>query len=171
MRKEYLTWSEVEILLERIIGNLTHEYDLILAITRGGIVPAGILAERLDIPHVLTASVQFFSPEGFNFDWPVFLMFPDENLLQGQRVLVVDDLWVGGRTMINVKERVEGAGGFPELAVLHYKPSQSRYPELSPDFYGAITDAWIVYPWELGRAGSGEHLPGPPPSPEPMGTN
>ena len=54
-------------------------------------------------------------------------------------------------TITTVQARVEAAGGRPELAVLHYKPTESLFAKLRPDYYAAITDEHIVYPWEIDR--------------------
>ena len=51
-----------------------------------------------------------------------------------------------------VRERVRQAGGYPETAVLHYKPRRTAY-DARPDYYVDETDAWIVYPWDVGDAG------------------
>ena len=47
--------------------------------------------------------------------------------------------------------RIDAAGGIPEMCVLHYKPSYSLYPGYAPTYYAAVTDAYIIYPWELDR--------------------
>lgn len=150
INRVHLTWQDIEELIQRLLGQfpIAADYDALLAITRGGIVPSGLLAEALDIRHVLTASVQFYIGEGESIDWPVFLQFPSDSLLVRQRILVVDDVWDTGKTIMAVRERVEHAGGQPELAVLHYKPARSLFPEARPDYYAAVTDDWIVYPWE-----------------------
>nr|NIT61469.1 phosphoribosyltransferase [Fodinibius sp.]NIV16076.1 phosphoribosyltransferase [Fodinibius sp.]NIY30049.1 phosphoribosyltransferase [Fodinibius sp.] len=50
MKKIYLTWQEVEKLILDMIPQLkSRHYNALLAITRGGIVPGGIIAERLGI--------------------------------------------------------------------------------------------------------------------------
>ena len=148
MSRVYLSWDEVERLIDLLIPQFQSEYDALMAITRGGIVPSGMIAERLNIPHVLTASVQFYSDEGAAIDWPIFLQFPSDGLLRDQNILVVDDIWDTGLTIMNVKERILAAMGSPELAVLHWKPTRSRFPQDGPDYYSAVTTDWIVYPWE-----------------------
>lgn len=156
MEREILTWEDVDALIDTLLPQFTHTFDALLLITRGGIVPGGILAEALDIRCVLTAAVHF-PPETAGVEkrltWPTFLQFPEDVLLQGKRVLIVDDVWDDGRTIMTVRGRVEQAGGYPEMAVLHYKPTQSLFPKHRPDYYAAITDKWIVYPWELRRGG------------------
>ncbi|HCM18680.1 MAG TPA: phosphoribosyltransferase, partial [Firmicutes bacterium] len=59
-----------------------------------------------------------------------------------------DDIWDSGKTAMAVRERIIEVNGLPEVAVLHYKPSKSRFLEVRPDFAAAETDEWIVYPWE-----------------------
>jgi uncharacterized protein len=76
------------------------------------------------------------------------MQFPNDTLLAGKRVLIVDDVWDSGRTAMAVRERVRVAGGEPHVAVLHYKPHASRYPADRPDYFAEITDDWIVYPWD-----------------------
>jgi hypothetical protein len=44
--------------------------------------------------------------------------------------------------------------------VLHYRPGSSLFKQAGPTYYAAITDALIVYPWEVGRGPEGMPLPG-----------
>ncbi len=156
MEKVYLSWEAVEQLINAVIPGLKErQYDSLLAITRGGIIPGGLIAEKLGIVKVLIASVDFYSDESSQMDWPVFMQFPVDSLLYGEHVLIVDDLWDRGREVTSVKERVEQAGGTATTFVMHYKPHRSIFPDAAPDFYTAITKDWIIYPWELDRAGHG----------------
>ena len=115
------------------------------------IVPGGLIAEALDISYILTAAVQFPEAGQARLAWPHFLQFPEERLLRKKRILIVDDIWVNGRTITAVKGRVAGAGAMPEVAVLHYRPGSNLFRETGPDYYAAITDRFIVYPWEVQR--------------------
>jgi hypoxanthine phosphoribosyltransferase len=151
MRRKVLTWDDVDALIDHLIPQFEGTFDAILMITRGGIVPGGILAETLDIRTVLAASVHFEASVEREMAMPVFHQFPRHDLLAGKRVLIVDDIWAGGRTIRAVWGRVAAAGGRPVVAVLHYKPGRSLFRDLGPDCYAALTDAWIVYPWEVPR--------------------
>jgi uncharacterized protein len=46
---------------------------------------------------------------------------------------------------------VEAAGGRPEMCVFHFNPYRSLFTKAEPAYYGAITDAHIIYPWEIDR--------------------
>jgi hypoxanthine phosphoribosyltransferase len=150
--KIYLTWNDVDKLINRLISRIAaYEYDIIIAITRGGIIPGAIIAERLAVQQVFVASVDFYEDEEHDLDWPVFMQFPADSFLRGKRVLIVDDIWDRGKQVVNVTERVRQAGGQPQSTVLHYKPHRSDFPDKSPDFYATETEDWIIYPWEVER--------------------
>ncbi len=148
---EFLTWQDVEKLIDYLVPQLRGPYDALLLITRGGVIPGGLIAEALDLTNVLTAAVQFPEAGQARLAWPNFLQFPDDRLLSNRRVLVVDDIWTNGRTLTTVKGRVAAAGGKPEAAVLHYKPGSNLFRGTGPDYYAAVTDRFIVYPWEIQR--------------------
>ncbi|NOX60638.1 MAG: phosphoribosyltransferase [Chloroflexi bacterium] len=161
MEREELTWREVEKLIDYLLPQIAGQFDVLLMITRGGIIPGGMLAEALGIRDVLTAAVEFpKDPEIGKLAWPTFLQFPSDALLRGRVTLVVDDVWDSGRTINAVRGRVEMAGGEARTCVLHYKPHRSRFRARRPDFYAAVTDKWIVYPWEIDR-GPDFAAPGP----------
>ena len=158
MRREVLTWSDVDKLIDYLAPQIQGRFDSMVIITRGGIVPGGMLAEALNITYILSASIRFpadfpglqIHPEE-RYAVPEFIHFPESELLEGRRLLVVDDVWTRGRNIVTVASRIDAAGGTPETCVLHYKPASSLYPGSTPTYYAAVTDAYIVYPWELDR--------------------
>ena len=154
-RTELLDWDEVDKLIDHLIPQFKVEFEAMVIITRGGIIPGGLLCEALDLKEVLTAAVDFpYEAErqaAKLLAWPKFIQFPEDEQLRGRRVLVVDDVWGSGRTITAVKNKVSAAGGFPFSCVLHYNPSRSLFSQAKPDYYAAVTDARIIYPWELDR--------------------
>ena len=159
MRREVLNWNDVDKLIDHLIPQFETEFDAMIVITHGGIVPGGILAEALKINDLFIASVDF--PNELESEkqreknrllaWPQFLQFPDDNLVRGRRMLVIDDVWGSGRTMTAVKNRITGAAGIAYTTVLHFNPYRSLFGTLRPDYFAATTDAHIVYPWEIKR--------------------
>jgi hypoxanthine phosphoribosyltransferase len=156
IKRVYLSWHDVDKLIDSLMARVAaYTYDLAIVITRGGIIPGAIIAERLGIQQVLVASVDFYEDEEHDLEWPVFMQFPDDSFLRGRQVLIVDDIWDRGRQVVNVTERVKQAGGRPFSIVLHYKPQRSHFPDKSPNFYAAATEDWIIYPWEVERSALG----------------
>jgi hypothetical protein len=135
MRRERLTWDDVDALIDHLIPQFDHTFDGMLIITRGGIVPGGLLAAALQIEQVLTAAVDFPAEAEMNasrkgsqfYTWPKFLQFPDDKML---------------------------------TCVLHFNPYRNLFGNFRPDFFAATTDAYIVYPWESRRGGEHAFLAG-----------
>lgn len=157
-RQELLTWDDVDKLVDVLLPQLRSagSFDAMVMITRGGVVPGGLLSEALDISNVLTAAVDFphdpaIGEKARLLVWPSFLQFPDNDLIIGKRILIVDDVWGSGRTSTAVKSRCSSAGGTGFTCVFHFNPYRSLFSRAEPDFYGAVTDAYIVYPWEINR--------------------
>lgn len=149
MKHVYLTWHDTEEMVSKLIFKLNTPYDAILAISRGGIIPGGMIAEALKMKNVLTAAVVFSdAPASTHLSWPRFIQFPDDHLLKDRKILVIDNLWNMGRTIVAAKGRIETAGGYPELAVLHWKQASSHFPDLAPDYYVETTEDFIHYPWQ-----------------------
>jgi len=144
-----LTWEALDGLVARLADQMGRDFDIILAITRGGLIPAGMLAYRLDLREILVAGVEFYRSEGGTHDRPRVGQFPPDDLLAGRRVLVVDEVWESGETMAEVLGRLRAAGAQAVSAVIHYKPGRSRVAGI-PDHYAALVDAWVTYPYKAG---------------------
>jgi len=150
IEKDFVSWEALTDMVATLAERVTGRYDVLLAITRGGLVPAGMLAYRLGIRNILVAAVEYYDAEGKPGPHPTFLQFPADPLLRGQTVLIVDEVWDSGTTIQAVTERVRQAGGIPTTAVLHYKPTRSQVPG-TPDHFVVSTDRWVVYPFKAGN--------------------
>ena len=113
--RDIVSWDDLDRLVADLAERLTGaHFDVMLAITRGGLVPAGMLAYRLRIRNILVAAVEYYDDDGQPGPHPTFLQFPADPLLRGQRVLVVDEVWDSGTTIHAVTDRVLQAGGLPD---------------------------------------------------------
>jgi len=160
MRREVLTWLDVDKLIDHLTPQFETEFDVMVMITRGGIIPGGLLAEALNIHTIFTASVDFPAETDAEekrkeksrlLVWPKFLQFPGNENLTSKKVLIVDDVWGSGRTVTAVKNRLAAAAATPFTCVFHFNPYRNLFGAVRPDYYAAITDAHIVYPWEIQR--------------------
>ena len=149
IERDVVTWDALEEMVHGLADRVGTDYDALLAITRGGLVPAGMLAYRLGFRNILVAAVEYYDNEGQPGPKPTFLQFPADPQLRGQRVLIVDEVWDSGTTIHAVTQRVRQAGGTPTTVVLHYKPTHSVVPG-APDFFAVTTDHWVVYPFKAG---------------------
>jgi uncharacterized protein len=154
LKHKRLTWEDVDRLIDILLPQLeaVGPFQAMVMITRGGVIPGGLLAEALDIQHLLTAAVDFQATATSGMmAWPKFLQFPQADVLEGRRTLIVDDVWGSGRTSTSVRERVARSTSQLFTCVLHFNPYRSLFTKAKPDYFGEATDAYITYPWETDR--------------------
>lgn len=164
-QREVLSWADLDKLIDHLIPQFQGEFDGLLMITKGGLIPGGILSEALGIKHVLTASVYFPDEVDQKLAWPTFMQFPADTLLIDRRILIVDDIWANGRAIMIVRGRLQAVGCECETAVLHYRYRDNLFRDTGPDYYGAITDRYIIYPWEMAVLPRSNLKPGTGPLP------
>jgi len=118
--------------------------EIVIAIARGGLIPAGALAYALGTKAAGTLNVEFYTDIEETLPDPVVLEpLLDTEAIGGRRILVVDDVADSGRTLALVMDLVRRHGAEARSAVLFTK---SRTIEI-PDYSWGATDLWITFPW------------------------
>lgn len=119
----------------------------IVAITRGGMAPAMIVARELDVRTVDTISVKSYQSGGGKEDQQSdaqVLKSPDADLMgDGTGILVVDDLVDSGKTLELVREMYPNA----HFATVYAKPKGE--PQVDTFITGVSQDTWIFFPWDM----------------------
>ena len=117
-------------------------YDTILAVARGGLVPAGILSYLLEVRDVASVSLDRY--RGRAASRIRVVREPDWRTFAGRSVLVVDEILDEGATLRYIGERMSGVGASHATAVLYHK---RRAP--APDYFAraAPPDSWLEFPW------------------------
>ena len=119
------------------------EWKAVVAITRGGMVPACIIARELNVRVVDTISVKSYDHQA-QADAQV-LKAPDASLTEngGEGVLVIDDLVDSGKTLEVVREVFPKA----HLATVYAKPKGK--PMVDSFITEVSQDTWIFFPWDM----------------------
>jgi len=120
--------------------------DLIIAISRGGLIPARIVSDVLGVDDVVTVGVKYWSAAERRAERPLIYHGVEPGVVRDKRTLVVDEVADTGSTLRAVKTLLEIFGASEvRTAVLHYKSTSS----LNPDYYVERLDEWmwISYPW------------------------
>ncbi len=110
----------------------------IIAVTRGGMVPAAIIARELDIHLVDTICISSYDWKDKKGEADILKTF-DGN---GEGYLLVDDLVDTGRTAEIVKEIVPKA----HFATVYAKPAGR--PLVDTYVTEVSQDTWILFPWD-----------------------
>jgi xanthine phosphoribosyltransferase len=119
----------------------------IVGITRGGLVPAAIIARELNMRHIECICIQSYANYTEQSNLEIIKNVSDEILAtQGEGVLVVDDLVDTGNTLKIVRELLPKA----HYATVYAKP---KGKPLVDSFVTEVSqDTWIYFPWDLGFA-------------------
>ncbi|MEM7056182.1 MAG: xanthine phosphoribosyltransferase [Pseudomonadota bacterium] len=117
-------------------------WSAVVAITRGGMVPACIIARELNIRLVDTISVKSYDHQ--TQAAAQVLKAPDAELTgEGQGILVIDDLVDTGRTLEVVRVRYPKA----HFATVYAKPKGK--PLVDSYITEVSQDTWIFFPWDM----------------------
>lgn len=115
----------------------------IVAITRGGLVPAMIVSRELNVRIVDTISVKSYNHQAQMR--PQVTKAPQDSLMQGdgEGVLIVDDLVDSGKTLEEVRRLYPKA----HFATVYAKPSGR--PMVDTYITEVSQDTWIFFPWDM----------------------
>jgi len=115
----------------------------LVAITRGGMAPAMIVARELDVRTVDTISVKSYDNQ--TQAAATVLKSPDAALMgaDGEGILVIDDLVDSGKTLELVRKMYPRA----HFATVYAKPKGE--PMVDTFITGVSQDTWIFFPWDM----------------------
>ena len=124
-------------------------FHAVVAITRGGLVPAAIVARELGvrvIDTVCIASYEHQSQGGITILKPVSAETAKLGQGTGKGLLIVDDLVDTGKTAKVVRELLPDA----HFATVYAKPMGR--PLVDTFITEVSQDTWIFFPWDTGLA-------------------
>ncbi len=141
VEKLYIDWNEfhadVKLLAEKI--KECGQFSRIAAVSRGGLIPAGILAYELNIRNCEAVNISSYDNESKRQDTAIEigtgLQYADEH------TLIVDDLADSGRTLQILHKLYPAA----KLACVYAKPEGQKYCNI---YAKQLPDKWVVFPWD-----------------------
>jgi xanthine phosphoribosyltransferase len=114
----------------------------VVAITRGGMAPAMIVARELDIRVVDTVSVKSYNHQ--EQSEPRVIKAPQADIMgDGTGILVIDDLVDTGKTLELVRKLYPKA----HFATVYAKPKGK--PLVQTYITEVSQDTWIFFPWDM----------------------
>ncbi len=145
----HVSWDQIHRDSRALAWRLDHQgpgadgaWTAIVAVTRGGMAPAMIVARELDIRVVDTISVKSYDHTAQSD--AVVLKAPDASLVaDGTGILVIDDLVDSGKTLELVRNLYPRA----HFATVYAKPKG----RIMVDTYitEVSQDTWIFFPWDM----------------------
>ena len=117
-------------------------WKAVVAITRGGMAPAMIIARELDVRVIDTISVKSYQKQ--DRSEAQVLKAPDAEIIgDGEGVLIIDDLVDSGKTLELVRSLYPKA----HFATVYAKPEGRGQVD---SFITEVSqDTWIFFPWDM----------------------
>jgi hypoxanthine phosphoribosyltransferase len=117
--------------------------EIILPIGRAGYYPGTLIAHMLQVelyPVRLSRRVK----DVVTYQSPQWFVEPPA-VVEGRRVLIVDEICSTGETIAVVKEKIEAMGALAVKSAVLYAHTKGA---LVPDYIGLITDELLLNPWD-----------------------
>ena len=150
MRCELVSWERFHDLARGLafaMHRARFHPELIVAIGRGGYMPARLVSDYLDIYDLTDIRIEHY--HGAHMQRVARVRYPLATDIAGKRVLLIDDVNDSGDTFETAIQHLREHGEPAQIrtAVLHHK-SVSTYRS---DFYAEeVTEwRWIIYPWAV----------------------
>lgn len=146
---EILSLSKTQKLSRRLARQVLADHfypDVVIAIARGGFVPARLLCDYLDVYDLSCIRIAHYT--GTDIHQQARLTIPLNIDIRGKSVLLVDDVDDTGDTLQLALTHLHGFDPASiRIAVLHHKVVSS----VTPDYYAEIVTHWhwITYPWAI----------------------
>lgn len=144
----HLTWSEVSLAIDHIANRIHLDYfgpDVLIGITRGGLVPAVLLSHRLNIRNVEVIKAKYYDRGYYPSRLSKKPVVGDIDFDTEFRIaLLVDDIAGTGDTISAVRSRLEEE----EISVRTATLAKNKRCPIEIDYYFATVDDFVVFPWE-----------------------
>ena len=115
-----------------------------IGITKGGLAPLALLAERLHINRIITISANSYDGQQRG---RLNITYLPEIDLSGQNILLIDEIVGTGETLRHISEILINDYKVRKLKTVTMVAGKDKH-SFHPDFFAAEVDNWIVFPWE-----------------------
>jgi len=150
VRTKLVSWDEVvewSRELARKIRDSGYKPDVVIAVARGGYVPARLLCDFLGIENLLSIQSQHWT-EAAKVAEKAIIKFKYSVDLKGIKALLVDDIVDTGESLLLAKNFIEEEWKPDELkiAALQWISPVAKF---KPDYYHLEVKewTWFMYPW------------------------
>jgi len=147
-----LNWDNVDFLVECLSDQIKSKkinYDTIIALGRGGLIPGATLSYKLDIYNLYNLGISTREDDGKYLDTIVYQK--PTGLNKNSKILVVDDINDSGRTFTAVNSILQSEYNIDSDNILYASLVMRDGSEFNKNIiFGNIlyTTSWLQFPWD-----------------------
>ena len=150
-RAKIVKWTEIEKWCEQINRKMSESFqpDVIIGMSRGGLVPARIVADMNLIKDLFAVKTEHWGLTA-TVDGEAVMKYGLNVSVEGRNVLVVDDITDTGQSM---KLAYDYAMTLKAKSVKTATMLHIAHSKFIPDFYGEEVSedkwTWFIFPWNI----------------------
>ena len=150
--KTFYTFQNIIDQVDIILEQIKHKnFDAVIGIQRGGLIPAVMLSHSLDIPmHTLVCSLRDHKEDIENVNLPIGITNKVGDPKRKLKYLVIDDINDTGQTFIRLSKKLKDYD-VKWATLFNNKPSKFKVNYYAKLIDKSVDPTWIVYPWELDK--------------------
>lgn len=146
-----LSWEDIQTLVDKVCAEIILSdinITCIVGLSRGGLVPAVMIANQLDIREIYSYGLKSYNDENSPESIKTYQYFHPE-YLHGQDILVVDDISDRGESLGYIKSRYE-SNPMHKLNIHTCTLTIKEHTDFIPTWFGSETpnNCWVMFPWE-----------------------
>ncbi len=127
-----------------------NDIDTIVVLSRGGLIPGAIIAQKLNVKRVYSFGINFYS-SGNKIRKVPNIYQPLPTNFFSSNILIIDDIIDSGKSIKHVLKYINKSyysDNEPLVYSVFYKPNELG---VHPDFYGEYlhNKEWVEFPWEI----------------------
>jgi hypoxanthine phosphoribosyltransferase len=147
-----ISWEDIYSSCKKI-SHQCIDVDAIVAVSRGGLVPARILSELLNVSRIYSYGLSSYkekeSQDMFEYQSPLLKIFNEEDV---KNIVVIDEIADSGKTfeyisnqLLKISTGLQKQKNF-KFASLYVRKDCKFVPSI---YHKIIQSAdWLVFPWE-----------------------
>ena len=142
-----LNWNQIEEMVENVCKQIIEKKffpNYIIALGRGGLIPARLVSDRLGINDIGFINVKLYKNVGVKNKEITIKNFND--IIENKNILLIDDIADSGETIEKtIKHLLCTRYKTLKTAVLLIRESIVRKPSF---FDRVVKKEWVIFPWE-----------------------
>jgi hypoxanthine phosphoribosyltransferase len=154
-----VTWKEVDEITDIFVDQFKKDWGYVLsddfciiALARGGLIPANIISHKLGIPQVHSLGLSYYENDKINNKRKLPIFYQGITTCLKENIIIIDDISDTGSTFLHTTNYLKMVCGKDtnEEDIHTFSLFTKFNSKFKPDYFGKkiVRDTWVIFPWE-----------------------